>query len=360
MKKENQKGVSLVELIVVMAILAILAGVAFIGYTAFIKRAKVLKAEQELIQVYNLIYMSANERTIEIGQNKSLATSLFVTTDKNKIVLMFNDLPSELTDYGSDGFDFNNINHWENEDLWNELLRDLIDEVTGDIKMFSGRFELDPVEKTAESLENGQVAIIEKRNITYILENNEELRQKKELVVMTVNDVETITEFLRDLETTRGVLVPEGRANKDENEVEEISYELWFIWTAAGSMIKNDNNAFFDDLEGTLNFSYNIILENPNLTAEELLAANRLINGITLNEDGSEFYLPSRELFKINVEYEDIDNKITTNFATYLTFKLSFNREPFNKEEYMLIQEGNIKLEFIINITDISLLQEGP
>ena len=65
-KTHKQKGVSLVELLVVMAILVILAAVAIVSYTMFIRRAKTSKAEQELIQVYNLIYMMASENTIQI------------------------------------------------------------------------------------------------------------------------------------------------------------------------------------------------------------------------------------------------------------------------------------------------------
>ena len=139
-KTHKQKGVSLVELLVVMAILAILLSIAIVSYTMFIRRAKTSKAEQELIQVYNLIYMMASENTIQIGQNEHLETALYVTTSGNKIVLMYNDKPTEM--YPSSEWDYENILHWEHEDHWNFLLRELIHEVTGDIKMFSGLLNL--------------------------------------------------------------------------------------------------------------------------------------------------------------------------------------------------------------------------
>ena len=51
MKKNTQKGFTLVELLVVIAILAILASVAVVGYTSFIDNANKQKAQSELAQV---------------------------------------------------------------------------------------------------------------------------------------------------------------------------------------------------------------------------------------------------------------------------------------------------------------------
>ena len=51
MKKNTQKGFTLVELLVVIAILAILASVAVVGYTSFIQKADDSAAESELNQV---------------------------------------------------------------------------------------------------------------------------------------------------------------------------------------------------------------------------------------------------------------------------------------------------------------------
>ena len=55
MKKNTQKGFTLVELLVVIAILAILASVAVVGYTAFIERADKQAADTEVAQIEALL-----------------------------------------------------------------------------------------------------------------------------------------------------------------------------------------------------------------------------------------------------------------------------------------------------------------
>ncbi len=345
-KTHKQKGVSLVELLVVMAILAILASVAIVSYTMFIRRAKTSKAEQELIQVYNLIYMEAHEKTIEIGQNNNFKTSLFVTTSGNKIVLMFNDVPTKTL--GSD-FEFNNIDHWTNEDHWNDLLRELIDEVTGDIGMFSGLFELNPKEDTAIISEvHGQVEVVENRNITYILENNEELRSKKELIVTTINDVETITKYLSDLEAQAGKLVPKGRVVDASTEADEIEYEVWYVWTAGAGYVLGER------LTGNIELDYEVLIESSTLNAEELEAAYKLING--LDDEGN--VIPGERLFKI--ETVNHTGTTMTDFPDVITIRLSFNREPKNKYEYDLIQNNIVKLQLTLKIKNIELVEGTP
>lgn len=59
MNKKNQKGFTLVELIVVIAIIAILAAVGIVGYTQFIDNARRTKAQSELDQIYNVMYADA-------------------------------------------------------------------------------------------------------------------------------------------------------------------------------------------------------------------------------------------------------------------------------------------------------------
>lgn len=344
-KTHKQKGVSLVELLVVMAILAILLSIAIVGYTVFIRRAKTSKAEQELIQVYNLIYMMASENTIQIGQNEHLETALYVTTSGNKIVLMYNDKPTER--YSE--WDYEDIHHWEHEDNWNELLRDLIDEVTGDIGMFSGLFELDPTENTAIRNEvHGQIEVVENRNITYILENNEELRSKKELIVTTINDVETITKYLSDLEARAGKLVPKGRVVDDSTETEMIEYEVWYVWTAGAGYVLGER------LTGNIELDYEVLIESSTLNAEELEAAYKLING--LDDEGN--VIPGERLFKIELIYHT--GTTETDFPDVITIRLSFNREPKNKYEYDLIQNNIVKLQLTLKIRNIELVEETP
>lgn len=55
MKKNTQKGFTLVELLVVIAILAILASVAVVGYTSFIEKADKQAAATEMDQVVGII-----------------------------------------------------------------------------------------------------------------------------------------------------------------------------------------------------------------------------------------------------------------------------------------------------------------
>ena len=55
MKKQNKKGFTLVELLVVIAILAILATVSVVGYSQFTEKAKKSNDETELHQYTTLI-----------------------------------------------------------------------------------------------------------------------------------------------------------------------------------------------------------------------------------------------------------------------------------------------------------------
>ena len=64
MKKNNKKGFTLVELLVVIAILSILATVTVVGYLGFTQRAKESNATTELTQVRDVI----TAYTLEDGQ----------------------------------------------------------------------------------------------------------------------------------------------------------------------------------------------------------------------------------------------------------------------------------------------------
>ncbi len=56
MKKRVKKGFTLVELLVVIAMISILATVSVVGYTSFVDKAKLSKAQTELAQVRDYIY----------------------------------------------------------------------------------------------------------------------------------------------------------------------------------------------------------------------------------------------------------------------------------------------------------------
>lgn len=65
--RKNEKGFTLVELIVVIAIVAILAAVGIIGYTQFISDARDTKAKSELDQLINVLYADSLVDGITIG-----------------------------------------------------------------------------------------------------------------------------------------------------------------------------------------------------------------------------------------------------------------------------------------------------
>jgi prepilin-type N-terminal cleavage/methylation domain-containing protein len=72
--RKNEKGFTLVELIVVIAIVAILAAVGIVGYTQFIQNARDTKAQSELDQVVNLLYADALVDGIRIEGNEIVDT----------------------------------------------------------------------------------------------------------------------------------------------------------------------------------------------------------------------------------------------------------------------------------------------
>ncbi|WP_026400291.1 type IV pilin protein [Acholeplasma equifetale] len=59
MKTVMKKGFTLVELIVVIAIIAVLSTVSIVGYSVFIESANKSKANQELVQIENVMKASA-------------------------------------------------------------------------------------------------------------------------------------------------------------------------------------------------------------------------------------------------------------------------------------------------------------
>ena len=96
MKKNTQKGFTLVELLVVIAILAILASVAVVGYTAFIEKADTAKAEAELKQLITLIdaeYAEEGEVDLALLQefiedNKPEGSTVTVAADDDGVITL--------------------------------------------------------------------------------------------------------------------------------------------------------------------------------------------------------------------------------------------------------------------------------
>ena len=87
MKKNNKKGFTLVELLVVIAILAILATVTVVGYLGFTQRAKESNATSELTQVRNVI----NAYTLEDGSYEY--STYVITINEDKLSITNNSAP---------------------------------------------------------------------------------------------------------------------------------------------------------------------------------------------------------------------------------------------------------------------------
>jgi prepilin-type N-terminal cleavage/methylation domain-containing protein len=103
--RKNEKGFTLVELIVVIAIVAILAAVGIIGYTQFIQNARDTKAKSELDQVVNLLYADALVDGIKLttGEEGSEVEVKVVTAKDGKLTFVANtsadeDEPNGLTE----------------------------------------------------------------------------------------------------------------------------------------------------------------------------------------------------------------------------------------------------------------------
>ena len=86
MKKQNKKGFTLVELLVVIAILAILATVSVVGYSQFTKKAKESNDNTELHQYATLLQAALvdGEEEVEVGNGgtKTSYKVIYSSTDK--------------------------------------------------------------------------------------------------------------------------------------------------------------------------------------------------------------------------------------------------------------------------------------
>ncbi len=100
--RKNEKGFTLVELIVVIAIVAILAAVGIIGYTQFISNARNTKAQSELDQLINVLYADSLVEGITVGDNLVVDVP-----SQGKVVFVNNisqaDFAALMAEYNADG-----------------------------------------------------------------------------------------------------------------------------------------------------------------------------------------------------------------------------------------------------------------
>ena len=77
MKKQNKKGFTLVELLVVIAILAILATVSVVGYSQFTEKAKKSHDESEAHQLVLIVesYLMDGEETVIVDDSTTVVFS---------------------------------------------------------------------------------------------------------------------------------------------------------------------------------------------------------------------------------------------------------------------------------------------
>lgn len=116
-KRKEEKGFTLVELLVVIAILAILASVSVVGYMGFTQKAKESNAQTELVQAKTVITTSLldgkDEKAVyTIGNNDNNSLYFYDAsidaTDTNKdaasfITTHFTDLSTLKGTFGATG-----------------------------------------------------------------------------------------------------------------------------------------------------------------------------------------------------------------------------------------------------------------
>lgn len=109
MKRNNKKGFTIVELVIVIAVIAILAGVLIPTFSGIIKKAQASAAQQEVVNAYKeayalaladdgVIYTSASNPNTE---DEAVGDWKFTFTDTNGVISVdVTDNPSKYdTDY---------------------------------------------------------------------------------------------------------------------------------------------------------------------------------------------------------------------------------------------------------------------
>ena len=141
MKKQNKKGFTLVELLVVIAILAILATVSVVGYSQFTKKAKESNDNTELHQYATLLQASLVDGEEKVKVNEA---EYVVKYDDTNLIEIYsigtNSSETKVTDFTSTE---------ENKKLLNDIVlamlgdtNDLIKGSTLTATLTSGKLEL--------------------------------------------------------------------------------------------------------------------------------------------------------------------------------------------------------------------------
>lgn len=102
MKKEmNNKGFSLVELIIVIAIMVILIAVLAPQYLRYVEKSRVASDQNTIVEYINALQTIAADPEISLSDSATLAASKYtVTINSDGTIAVSADLKTVLTDYG--------------------------------------------------------------------------------------------------------------------------------------------------------------------------------------------------------------------------------------------------------------------
>ena len=193
--KENNKGITMISLVITIIILLILAGVAILtlGENGLFEKAKIAKQRQTEADVKEKINLLVSEYTIEKGQGKTLSQFLTEKKDSGKID-DFVDNNDGTFDIIIDGY-ITTINESNLSTTEPQILNDIM--VTCLAKAFTENKVQALITVKSKSGGIKQVRLI----------NNVTVQGNNKLVVAFDNKIEANTEYQVEVELTNGTIV---------------------------------------------------------------------------------------------------------------------------------------------------------